>query len=114
MFGQALQNIFKQLVRIDPFQRRNGNDFVKQFLVLPLADLGLHLLFARGLKRLSAAETATLTLAEPLTATLLGVIVLSEQLSAPAGVGAALILSGLLVLAVPARLTGPIRSASAR
>ena len=30
-------------------------------------------------KRLSAAETATLTLAEPLTATLLGVIVLSER-----------------------------------
>src|SRR6478735_7235476 len=44
---------------------------------------GAYLLFARGLKRLSAAETATLTLAEPLTATLLGVIVLSETLNAP-------------------------------
>ena len=52
-------------------------------------------------KRLSAAETATLTLAEPLTATLLGVIVLSEPLYAPAALGAALILSGLLVLAAP-------------
>src|SRR3954449_10012910 len=60
-----------------------------------------YLLFARGLKRLSAAETATLTLAEPLTAALLGVIVLSERMSAPAAVGAALILSGLLVLAAP-------------
>ena len=60
-----------------------------------------YLLFARGLKRLSAAETATLTLAEPLTATLLGVIVLSERLAAPAAVGAALILAGLLVLAAP-------------
>ena len=39
-----------------------------------------YLLFARGLKRLTAAETATLTLAEPLTAALLGMIVLSEQL----------------------------------
>ncbi|MDA0185472.1 DMT family transporter [Solirubrobacter phytolaccae] len=67
--------------------------------VVPTA--GAYLLFARGLKRLSAAETATLTLAEPLTATLLGVIVLSEQLSVPAGVGAALILSGLIVLAAP-------------
>jgi DME family drug/metabolite transporter len=67
--------------------------------VVPTA--AAYLLFARGLKKLSAAETATLTLAEPLTATLLGVIVLSEQLSAPAGVGAALILSGLLVLAAP-------------
>jgi len=62
---------------------------------------GAYLLFARGLKRLSAAETATLTLAEPLTATLLGVIVLSETLNAPAAVGAGLILSGLLVLAAP-------------
>ena len=60
-----------------------------------------YLLFARGLKLLSAAETATLTLAEPLTATLLGVIVLSEQLSAPAALGGALILGGLVVLAAP-------------
>lgn len=60
-----------------------------------------YLLFARGLKRLSAAETATLTLAEPLTAALLGVIVLSERMTAPAAVGAALILAGLLVLAAP-------------
>ena len=67
--------------------------------IVPTA--GAYLLFARGLKHLSAAETATLTLAEPLTATLLGVIVLSETLNAPAGVGAALILSGLLVLAAP-------------
>ena len=49
----------------------------------------------------SAAETATLTLAEPLTATLLGVIVLGERMSAPAALGAALILGGLLVLAAP-------------
>jgi DME family drug/metabolite transporter len=60
-----------------------------------------YLLFARGLRRLSAAETATLTLAEPLTATLLGVIVLGETLSAPAMLGALLILGGLVVLAAP-------------
>ena len=57
-----------------------------------------YVLFARGLKRLSAAETATLTLAEPLTATVLGVVVLGEQFSA---LGAGLILAGLLVLAAP-------------
>jgi drug/metabolite transporter, DME family len=62
-----------------------------------------YLLFARGLKRLTAAETATLTLAEPLTAALLGVVVLSETLSAPAAVGAALVLAALLVLAAPER-----------
>lgn len=57
-----------------------------------------YLLFARGLKHLSAAETATLTLAEPLTAALLGVIILAEQ---PNVLGAGLIFAGLLVLAAP-------------
>jgi DME family drug/metabolite transporter len=60
-----------------------------------------YLLFAHGLKRLTAAETATLTLAEPLTATLLGVVVLREQLGLPAAGGAALVLAGLLALAAP-------------
>src|SRR3954447_26115710 len=54
--------------------------------------------FARGLQHLPAAETATITLAEPLTATLLGVIVLGEHFNA---LGAALILLGLVVLAAP-------------
>jgi drug/metabolite transporter, DME family len=62
-----------------------------------------YVLFARGLNRLSAAETATLTLAEPLTATLLGVIVLAERVSAPAALGAGLVLMALLVLAAPER-----------
>jgi DME family drug/metabolite transporter len=60
-----------------------------------------YLLFARGLKQLSAAETATLTLAEPLTAALLGVIVLGEHLTTPAALGGMLILGGLVVLAAP-------------
>src|SRR4051794_21541975 len=54
--------------------------------------------FARGLQHLPAAETATITLAEPLTATLLGVIVLGEHFNA---LGAGLVLLGLLVLAAP-------------
>jgi DME family drug/metabolite transporter len=58
-------------------------------------------LFARGLRRLSTSETATLALAEPLTAAMLGVIVLGERLAAPAALGAALVLGGLLVLAAP-------------
>jgi drug/metabolite transporter, DME family len=59
-----------------------------------------YLLFAHGLKRLSAAETATLTLAEPLTAGTLGAIVLAEQLTAISALGATLVLAGLLALAV--------------
>ena len=67
--------------------------------VVPTA--AAYLVFARGLRHLSGAETATLTLAEPLTAALLGVIVLSERMSTPAALGAVLILGGLLVLAAP-------------
>jgi DME family drug/metabolite transporter len=60
-----------------------------------------YVLFARGLERLTAAETATLTLAEPLTAALLGLVALSERLSPSAGLGGALVLAGLVVLATP-------------
>jgi DME family drug/metabolite transporter len=59
-----------------------------------------YVLFARGLRRLSAAETSTLTLAEPLTAALLGAAVLGERLTVLSGLGAGLVLAGLLVLAV--------------
>jgi DME family drug/metabolite transporter len=59
-----------------------------------------YVLFARGLRGLSAAETSTLTLAEPLTAGLLGAAVLGERLTTLSGLGAALVLAGLLVLAV--------------
>jgi DME family drug/metabolite transporter len=62
-----------------------------------------YLLFARGLSRIAASETATLTLAEPLTATLLGVIALGERPGLAAAAGAALVLSGLALLALPPR-----------
>jgi drug/metabolite transporter, DME family len=64
-----------------------------------------YLLFANGLDRLPASETATLTLAEPLTAGLLGAVVLAEPLGPASIAGAGLILGGLLVLAV--RLPSP-------
>ena len=61
-----------------------------------------YILFARGLRGLSASETATLTLAEPLTAGVLGAVVLSEPLTAASATGAGLVLAGLLALAVRA------------
>jgi DME family drug/metabolite transporter len=71
-----------------------------------------YVLFARGLRRVSAAETATLTLAEPLTAALLGVVVLSERPGALAAAGAGLILAGLALLSMrvdprPGKAQGP-------
>ena len=46
------------------------------------------------------SEAATLTLAEPVTAALLGVSLLGERLGGGGALGAALVLGGLLVLAV--------------
>ena len=71
------------------------------------------MLFARGLKRLTAGETATLTLAEPLTAAMLGTVVLAERPGALAVVGAVLVLAGLVALALPGRGREPALSASA-
>ncbi len=59
-----------------------------------------YILFAHGLRQIGAGETATLTLAEPLTAALLGVIALGERPSVTAAAGAALVLGGLAVLAL--------------
>lgn len=64
-----------------------------------------YVLFARGLKHLGAGETATLTLAEPLTAALLGVLILDERPGGIAILGAALVLAGLAALAAPRRGT---------
>ena len=62
-----------------------------------------YVLFSRGLRALSSGETATLVLAEPLTAAALGIVALGEQPSVAAGIGAGLVLAGLAVLAAPAR-----------
>ena len=60
-----------------------------------------YLLFARGLRRLSASETTTIVLAEPVTATVLGVLVVHEQLGAAAAGGIVLVIAGISVLALP-------------
>jgi DME family drug/metabolite transporter len=63
-----------------------------------------YVLFGRGLRHLPASTVATLTLAEPLVATALGLLVLDESLDAVGLAGAALVLAGLAILAVrPAR-----------
>ena len=58
-----------------------------------------YVLFGRGLRMLSSGEVATLTLAEPLTAAALGVVLLSERPGPVAALGAALVLAGLVLLA---------------
>src|SRR3712207_75152 len=56
-----------------------------------------YILFARGLSRVSVSTAATLSLAEPLTAGLLGVLVLGERLSPVAVAGMALLILGLIL-----------------
>ena len=59
-----------------------------------------YILFARGLAKIRVSTAATLSLAEPLTAALLGVFVLGERLSTTAMGGAALLVLGLLLTTV--------------
>jgi threonine/homoserine efflux transporter RhtA len=61
-----------------------------------------YILFAKGLEQVGASETATLTLAEPVTAMVLGFAVLGERPGPVAVAGAALVLAGLALLAVRA------------
>ncbi|GAA2983765.1 DME family drug/metabolite transporter [Microbacterium terrae] len=58
-----------------------------------------YVLFTWGLSGLTAATAATLTLGEPLTASILGITVLGEQLSALAIGGLAVLATGLALLA---------------
>ncbi|HMS71722.1 MAG TPA: DMT family transporter [Baekduia sp.] len=62
-----------------------------------------YLLFAWGLKHLPAGEVATLTLGEPATAVLLGVVVLSERPGPLAIAGVAVVIAALVMIAVPQR-----------
>lgn len=74
--------------------------------ILAVLHLGLfatalaYLLFGQGLRLVPLATAVTLSLAEPLTAATLGVVILGERLSLPTITGIALIFSGLVVLAI--------------
>ena len=68
-----------------------------------------YVLFGSGLRRLPAPTVSTVTLAEPVVATALGVLVLGELISPPALVGAALLVVALGLLGSrPARRTRTI------
>lgn len=66
-----------------------------------------YLLFGAGLAQLPTTTVATLTLAEPLAAALLGVGLLGERLDVAAAVGVLVIAAGIAVLTVrPRRVRG--------
>jgi DME family drug/metabolite transporter len=71
-------------------------------LHLGLVATGLsYALFGRGLKSTPAATAVTLSLAEPLTAGVLGIVVVGEQLVVTTILGIGLLLGGLAWLVVP-------------
>ena len=88
-----------------------GKGLALAFYLGALPTAAAYILFARGLERIGAGETATLTLAEPVTAAALGCAVLGERPGAAALAGAALVLAGLALLAVR---TNPARRVHAR
>lgn len=64
-----------------------------------------YILFSSGLKRIPSSSAVTLSLAEPLTAALLGVFFIGEQLSKWSWAGVALLLGGILVLTYSGKKT---------
>lgn len=62
-----------------------------------------YLLFAAGLRELSAPTVSTLTLAEPLTAAVFGLVLLGETLSVSSSVGLAAIALGILIIVTAPR-----------
>ncbi|OUZ07818.1 EamA family transporter [Aeromicrobium sp. PE09-221] len=62
-----------------------------------------YLLFGHGLQYLRASTVSTLTLAEPLTATLLGLLVLRESMNLSAAIGLAVLAIGIGILGLGGR-----------
>lgn len=62
-----------------------------------------YLLLGQGLRGLSAATTTTLTLAEPATAALLGVLLLGETLAGWQGAGIAAVVAGVVIVGTEPR-----------
>jgi drug/metabolite transporter, DME family len=73
-----------------------------------------YLLFGRGLTGVGVAVAGTLTLAEPATATTLGILVLGERPGPVTIAGLLVVAAGLVTLALPdpRRATPPVRNAA--
>jgi DME family drug/metabolite transporter len=98
IFGWAAVGALPMLILSDPSWIASLDGLVMA-LWLGLGTITVACLFlAYGLKALSASTVATLGLGEPLTATLLGVLVVHETLSGRAITGLVLVVSGLVLI----------------
>lgn len=62
-----------------------------------------YLLFLNGLQKINSSTAVTLSLAEPLTAAILGVFLVGEQLSGVSWLGVAMLLGSIVVLTIGGR-----------
>ncbi len=69
-----------------------------------------YILFSAGLKRIPSSSAVTLSLAEPLTAAVLSVIVVGERLNGTSWMGIAMLLGGILVLTLSGRKVKSVRT----
>lgn len=82
--------------------------FTEQNL-LPMLFMGFaatslaYIFYLGGLEKISSSSAVTLSLAEPLTASLLGVFLVGEFLSPTSWIGVAMLLGGIVVLTLGAR-----------
>jgi DME family drug/metabolite transporter len=102
------------LALVPPGELLSGGGVLLAVYLGALPTAAAYLLFARGLARIGAGETATLTLAEPVTAAALGFAVLGERPGAAAIVGSALVLGGLALLALRSGAAQPLRARPAQ
>lgn len=86
------------LLRADPDWLLQPRSLVVALHLGVAATACAYILFSRGLRTVPVSAATTLSLAEPMTAACLGILVLGEQLTLLAFAGIALIFSGLLVL----------------
>ncbi|MBT2569323.1 EamA family transporter [Planococcus sp. ISL-110] len=79
-----------------------GNLWLLIYLGIGATSLS-YILFSYGLKQIPSSSAVTLSLAEPLTAAVLGVLVVGEVLSGLSWVGVGLLLCGIIVLTIGRR-----------
>ena len=87
------------IIFIEPTQWLTTPRGVTVALYLGIATIAVsYLLYSISLRRLERSTVVTLTLVEPVTASLLGVAILHEQLSVTSWCGAGVILLGLVLV----------------
>lgn len=100
LFGIAAVGALPLLILSGPSWFGTPNGIAMVLWLALVTTVVANLLFGFGLVGLNAATVSTLTLAEPLTASLLGLFLLHETLSLTAGVGLVILGAAIVYLAI--------------